>query len=459
MKSLSRRHFLTSSLAGMVAAQAVQGQPLEIAIAPFQVEVTPPKGHPCMGGGIAPISEIDDPLYLMGVIITGVGKPIVLAAIDWCEIRNDAYDAWRDELAQAVSTDRNRIMLTSVHQHDAPISDLTAQKLLESIKAHGAICDLEFHAQVIAKAARAAQQALKSPQKVTHIGMGQAEVKEVASNRRYIDEAGRVRHDRTSFTSNLKIREAPEGRIDPFLKTLSFWNEETPLLALSAYACHPMSTYGRGRASADFPGIARKLRQSDNPKLVQIYMSGCSGNVTAGKYNSGPPENREILGKRLHAAMKAAWEKTKKIPLSQATFRCETLKLEAREDSGYDEASLKKRLTDDSKGFGKCLAAMGLSWRKRVSSGQGIDVPVLDFGSAVILILPAESYVEYQLTAQQLRKDDFVLVAGYGECGPGYIPHEQAWEEQDGNLSDWCWVKKGSESAMQEVIKKALLKK
>ena len=72
------------------------------------------------------------------------------------------------------------------------------------------------------------------------------------------------------------------------------------------------------------------------------------------------------------------------------------------------------------------------------------------------MLLPAESYVEYQLLAQKTRPHDFILVAGYGESGPGYIPIERAWEERDGNLHDWCWIEKGSEKRMNEAIENAL---
>jgi hypothetical protein len=85
-----------------------------------------------------------------------------------------------------------------------------------------------------------------------------------------------------------------------------------------------------------------------------------------------------------------------------------------------------------------------------------LDLPALDFGSAVFLLLPAESYVEYQLLANKLRARDFVLVAGYGECGPGYIPHEKAWDEKDANLNDWCWVAPGAEAQLTSAIQKAL---
>ena len=92
----------------------------------------------------------------------------------------------------------------------------------------------------------------------------------------------------------------------------------------------------------------------------------------------------------------------------------------------------------------------------RVEAGTPIDLPVVDFGGAALALIPAESYVEYQLLAQSLRPDSFVVVAGYGECGPGYIPIERAWDENDGNLADWCWVAPGSEKRMAEALEKAL---
>ena len=88
---------------------------------------------------------------------------------------------------------------------------------------------------------------------------------------------------------------------------------------------------------------------------------------------------------------------------------------------------------------------MGLSWRQRCEAGQPIDLPVIDLGGALFVLLPGESYVEYQLMAQQMRPDAFVVVAGYGECATGYIPTDQAVAEGDTNLHDWCWVAPGAE--------------
>ena len=178
--------------------------------------------------------------------------------------------------------------------------------------------------------------------------------------------------------------------------------------------------------------------------------------MTAGKYNDGAPENRLELAKRLHEAMREAWKNTTRQPISECTFKTTPLRLPVRSGKGFTEAELTKRLKEDPKPFGQCLAALGLSWRKRVEAGEPIDVCALDFGGPVYLLMPAESYVEYQLFAQAVRPKGFVVTAGYGECGPGYIPIERAWKEGDANLHDWCWVAPGSEARMTEAMKKAL---
>jgi hypothetical protein len=208
--------------------------------------------------------------------------------------------------------------------------------------------------------------------------------------------------------------------------------------------------------SADFVGLARRRRQADTPGVFQMYVSACSGNVTAGKYNDGSPDNRPVLADRVHRAMKAAWDATTRRPIRSADFRSVPLVLEPRASAGFSSDELMKRLNTDPRPFGRCLAALGLSWRKRCEAGKPIDLAVLDFGAAAFALLPAESYVEFQLAAQELRPRSFVVVAGYGECGPGYIPTERAWKENDTNLTDWCWVTEGSEVRLLDALGKLL---
>ena len=466
MKNKLTRRQAIGSLAmacgGAVALDAFAATPGKgYRLATFSADVTPPLGHPLMAGGIAPAQNVVDRLFANGLVFLGTGQPLVLVSIDWCEIRNDAYDRWRELLAEAAGTTPERVLVTSTHVHDAPIADLEAERILIQHQATGSICNLEFHEQAVRRVAAALRENLGKAQRITHVGIGQAKVSQVASNRRYVKADGKPAFDRGSTTRDAALRELPEGTIDPWLKTLSFWDGDRAVAALSCYATHPMSSYGKGGVSDDFVGLARRRRQADDPKAFQIYVSGCSGNVTAGKFNDGSPENRVVLAERIYLAMSAAWKATQRQPIKTFDFRVVPLRLEPRNAPGLTVEDLTKRLkrqtpTPDPRPFGQCLAALGLSWRKRADAGGKIDLPVLDFGFAQLLLLPGESYVEFQLLAQQLRPDSFVMVMGYGESATGYIPTEQAFAEDDTNLRDWCWVAPGSEAAMAAAIKQAL---
>jgi hypothetical protein len=414
-----------------------------------------------------PATEIVAPLSARGFVLLGGDKPLVVVSVEWCEIRNDAYDRWRDVLAEAAGTVRQHVLVTATHVHDAPVVDLTAQRLLEEFDAEGRICDLKFHEEAVQRTANALRRGLQHSRRVTHIGTGQAKVDKVAGNRRYQLANGRLSFARTSRTADPQAKLAHEGTIDPWLKTLSFWDGEEPVLALHAFAVHPQTFYGLGGVSDDFVGQARRRRQADDESVFQIYVSGCSGNVTVGKYNDGSPESRRVLVGRLYDAMLAAWKATHRTPLTQIDFRCGELRLEPRGEPGYLSAELRRTLEvggpiagrGADKAFSQSLAAMGLSWRQRADAGRAIDLPVIDFGPAKLLLMPAESFVEYQLFAQRICPNEFVVVMGYGDCATGYIPTDQAVEEHDSNLELWRWIEVPCERTVRHAIAAAMEEK
>jgi hypothetical protein len=459
---LNRRRFIevaAATAAGTAFAcnsSAAEPPKQPFRIATFSADVTVPLGHGMMGGAWLSKS-VADPLFAKGIVLTGGDKPVVLVSVDWCEIRNEAFDRWRAVLAEAAGTESAQVLVSATHVHDAPVADLEAERILVENKCAGTICDREFHEKAVQRVAAALRDALKSTRPVTHLGLGSARVEKIASNRRYELPDGKIAYNRMSRNANVLAAQAPEGDVDPLLRTISFWEGNTPLAALSNYAVHPMSYYGGGEVSADFPGLARRRRQEDLPTVAQIYFSGASGNVVAGKYNDGSRENRAVLAGRLYQAMTEAWKGTQRQPLTRIGFRSVPMRLEPRDDpTAFTIAGSRKLLAADQKPFTQCLAAMNLAWRRRADAGHRIEVPAVDFGPAQFLLLPGESYVEYQLYAHTVRPDSFVMVAGYGECAPGYIPIERAWMEKDGNLGDWCWVAPGSEARMKEAIRAAL---
>ena len=281
---------------------------------------------------------------------------------DWCEIRNGAYDQWREALAVAAGTTRQRVLVSSLHQHDAPVTDRDAAKLLKSVGLVGELYDEVFHDDAVARVAAALAASLDDAKQITHLGMGQAKVARIASNRRVVMPDGRVAFSRGSRSgANQFHSSAPEGEIDPFLKTISFWQNDQPLLALHAYATHPMSYYGAGEVTSDFVGLARDRRQRDDFSVKQIYVSGCSGDVTAGKYNDGSPDSRLALTQRLYDGMVAAWSNTRRVPLEKISFRNTQFELEFHPKPSLTETTLSDVLADPTKTVEtRILAAMGI---------------------------------------------------------------------------------------------------
>jgi hypothetical protein len=323
--------------------------------------------------------------------------------------------------------------------------------MLEEVKGPPSL-DLKFFDKAVAATADAVKAGLAKTAAFTHLGVGKAKVEQVASNRRILGSDGKVKATRYSATKDKAIRDEPEGLIDPWLRTLSFWDGEKPLAALHYYATHPMSYYGDGRVSADFCGLARD-KFADDTKVFTAYFNGCAGNVTAGKYNDGAHENRPVLRDRMYDGMKAAWKATERHALSGWEWRVEPIKLAPRKEKSFGEEESRKALADDKeKAAKRNNAAFQLAWLKRLD--RPIDLTCLDLGKAVVLHLPGEPFVEYQLKAQDLGKDRFVCVAGYGDGGPGYVPTAAAFFE--GGYEVTVALADDSEKPLTEAMAKLL---
>jgi hypothetical protein len=219
----------------------------------------------------------------------------------------------------------------------------------------------------------------------------------------------------------------PVGTIDPVLKMISFWADDKPLAVLTYYATHPQSYYRTGLANPDFPGMARNQRQADTG-VPHIHFTGAGGNVGAGKWNDGAPANRQVLADRVAAGMRRAWEDTRKTAISAEDVDWSVVPVTLPVASHLDETKLRKTLDDAAADVPRrWAAAENLVWLKRCQAGDPIGVSCLKVGTARVLHLPGELFVEYQLAAQKLRPDLFVAMAAYGDCGPGYIGTEVAY--------------------------------
>lgn len=435
---VTRRSFLTTMTTGLTAAATANIiYPLKgfshqnstnisnkLMIGTFDVDATPPIGSLLTYDQMVNSSDLG--LRAKGIVLTGSGNPIVLCAIDWIGISNESQDVFKQSLAIAAGTTPERVAVHTVHQHDAPICDFTAEKILLENKLPTRCFDGSFARTLIKNIQQAIEKTCKKLQPVTEIGLGNAPVYEVASNRRVDKINGKINTMRGSSCNDPLLREKPEGLIDPDISLVSFWNNNKPLAILSFYATHPQSYYRTGIANPDFPGIARYLRQLAVPEALHIHFNGAGGNIAAGKYNDGSHENRLLLAEKMADGMKRAWENTKRNPISAEHLKWSTapILLPVNPATAKIENKIK---TDNQAYLANNLGRLG--WYQRTLKGRTIDVGSLSINEAQILFMPGELFVEYQLAAKAMAPDKFVTMAAYGDYGPFYIGTKEAYNE------------------------------
>ncbi|MDB5343151.1 MAG: hypothetical protein JWP89_1528 [Schlesneria sp.] len=433
----SRRQFLKQTVLTTAAGWSLQ-IPATLAaaesagalqIAPFKFNVTPPLGHSCCGGWIKPIEVIDDELEAVGVVLLGAGQPIVLCAVDWTGLLNEAHLQWRATLAEAAGTTPDRVAVQCVHQHNAPMACLEAERIVAAEGDLPHILMTDFFNRCLDAGRTAIKQAIVQARPVTHIGRGQAKVVGVASNRRVKrDHNGTVLAMRGSSCKDLSLIEMAEGLIDPYCKTIAFFDGNQKVASLHYYATHPMSYYADGRCTSDFAGLARKQRQQDEPGCRHIYFTGCSGNVAAGKYNDGSHAARVTLIKRLYDGIVASESQLERSELKSEKLIWKTADVLPPARASFQTQALAELIANKSESVvNRNRSSYTLAWLQRAERQLPIVLSCLHLGSAKLLHLPAEMFVEYQLRAQRLQPDNFVCTAAYGDGGPWYIPVKEEY--------------------------------
>lgn len=436
----------------LAAQDSVEQETGPLRIAVFQADATPPLGTPV---AYALARKIEDPLSARGIVLLGSGKPIVMCAVDWIGIANGGHDVWRERLAKAANTTIDRVAVHALHQHDGIRCDFTAEELAAGVGLAGRRFDVPFVRKTLQNVAAAVQKAITTAQPVNGLGIGEAKVEKVASNRRILGPDGRVAIARASSYripepirsklaenalkngyqhSVVRVQEAldaPEGVIDPMLKMLTFYHDEKPLVSLTYYATHPQSYFGQGDVTSEFVGLGRAQHELLRGEgMTVVHFNGASGNIAAGKYNDGTPETRVVLTGRISDAMRRAWEATKVKPLGAADVQWRAVPVQVPLAAHLDAAALKATLEDNQASDEDRLAAAGkLAFILRRQAGLPIELSCLRLGNAYVLHMPGELFVEYQLAAQAMKPDSTVCMAAYGDYGTAYIGTEVAYWE------------------------------
>ncbi len=425
---MSRRILLaavlfSTSLLGLRTPPATAADSSPLRLATFQSDVTLPLGDILYS---ETLKTIEHPLLAKGVVLDDGQRRWVLCAADWCIMPSATRDLFQTKIAAAAGTEPAQVAVHCVHQHTAPTLDVSAEQLLQRQPDPPPGRNLKSVEEITDRLAGAVRQSLQQLQPFDAVGIGAAKVDRVASIRRVFTPEGKLL-TRWSSCRDAALQAMPEGGIDPMLRTITLACGDKPQVRMHYYATHPQTYYLDGRASYDFPGLARQRLQQEEG-VFQIYFTGCGGDVTAGKYNRGTPEDRAALAERLYQGMKASIAATRTTPVHQIAWRTAAVPLKARTDGVYDLEQNRRTLADPKqKPEARTQAAERLACHERLQ--EPMLFSLLEIGPARILHMPGEPMVAYQHFACGLQPDRFLAVAGYGLASTGYVCTERSYTE------------------------------
>ena len=357
-------------------------------------------------------------------------EPILLCAVDWIGISNEGHRRWKETLASAVGTSPDQVSVHTLHQHDAPRCDLSAERLLEERGLGGMLLDADFVEQTLKRVGTAARQALQSSVVATHLGLGEADVHQVASSRRILGPDGKVRATRYTACRDPLLRAEPEGLIDPKVKSISFWNQDALLVVLTWYATHPQSYYLTGRAHPDFPGWPGVCARPHSMACLTFTSTGLGVMWVLA--------NTTMVRPRTDSSWPSVWPMACLGPWSPANvFRLPAMPCGGKPSrfnclllptSKWLRFRHNLRILPETPKI-TIGVAEDLAWAERCEQGGSIALHCLQLGKARLLFLPGECSVAYQLAAQRMVPDQFVAMAAYGDYAPGYICTEAQYAE------------------------------
>jgi hypothetical protein len=322
--------------------------------------------------------------------------------------------------------------------------------------------DEQYFTSVLARARSAIRDALAGPAKaIEYVAYAEHPVHEFASNRRIIDGENKC-HIRFSIaTHDEKIRQAPEGVIDPMMSLVVFYDEQKrPVASWSFYASHPQVSSDRPIISGDTIGVAMDLFEKAHPGLAPVYFTGCAGDVTAGKYTTANLDrNRLVFGIRLFDAMQAAFENARPVKLESIAWLDRVRDVPLAKVQQERDALLPILRDPASTTKEKYQAAMKLDRLERRMDRYPFRASRLTINDDIhIVFLPTELLLEYQLYAKR-RIAGRVAVAAYGDSFLKYVATDEMFPQGGYEVRDSTTeVGPGIESAVKDIIDDILLK-
>lgn len=433
-------------------------------------DITPTPGMPNAYHLNARIRNVVTPLRLQVCLLRCGGRQVAIVSADVCAWFGETIADMRRIVAETTGVSPSHVYANASHTHSGPYLHTAAQRLLGAHRL--AFLDWRYYRSFLfavrrasAEASEAARQAIPVSVRYAHVP-----VRELACNRRVKLPDGRIA---ARFGRNVpeELKRYPDGVIDAHAAVLWFIDDTgRTVCGLVNFACHATAFSQHAEVCWDYPGFARK-RMEEAMQCPVLFLQGCAGNVSPGKYTGSDPLADAVrLGGRLAESILNQRGEGCSVPVPQLSARSETHWIGcAMKDS---KEQLQRQFTEAvaswKHGSGSAGSAAAAQAGSMVSLAERLciasaypdralpaEVGVIALGEARLVFLPGEMFVQAALAIKREWAGKPVLVMAYGDNTAQYIPDEAAFDEEGGYETGemWCFCARGS---LEQVAAKAV---
>lgn len=406
-----------------------------------EVDITPPVGVGMGGLRCRRLSDsVRDPLLAKAVVFQDTGGTIALCECDLLWVSRETVLKARRMIEQRCGLAAEAVMIAATHTHTGPA--LSSPKIFPYFPA------TDYEATLPKLIADAVVKAWEA-RVLARIGVGTAEERRVAFNRRAAWRSQRRMPERDELMSVLKERERlspvdvdsarlaqEQAAVDPTVGLLFVETApEKPLVGILNYGTHVTTVGGPTFLSADFPAIlAEKLRDTYGPEFHSIFVSGPAGDVNV--FDSINPLGLQGFEMAVHVASVLAEDvldlKQNLEWHEQGTVGCAARNLTVlRRQPTREQVEAAKDVirchTDCDDKFvwhaHETLALLELSQKCE------IEVQVLQVGQTAFVGLPGEIFHEFGLEIKRRSPFPYTFVVELANGYCGYVPTEESFAQ------------------------------
>ena len=233
-------------------------------------------------------------------------------------------------------------------------------------------------------------------------------------------------------------RRRPDGPVDKSLMMLIARDESRrPLACLVNYACHPVVLGADNLLwTADYPHFVRQELEARYQGATAMFLTGCVGDLNPGhsaasSLSARPQQGRDfatakLIGNKVAAAL---LEQEEEPLLDGASVRNAEIEMGFNRRECGSLLDLAKNWRDEAKAAKTAQADLLFCWADWAERMENLPltpsrgrVSVLKWGRLTLVAMPGEIFAETAFSLRQLIRGEHLMLAGFCEDNPGYIP-------------------------------------